>query len=374
MGCFCHRTLGPLLSGLPSLNIGLVAQLPNANIVLSLSGWLGARGLPAAPWQPDPNWLRQLLPQLRLTASASATISALAQLRAQVLAQFGIDLLLPGGPPAFARIVATMNARVSAMASASFNPAAWISLAGLNAAIGRVELALRAGLLAPSASLAMTAPGGVPMADWRAFLAALARLVPLIAASSQLNISLAANFSAQFAAALRILRGITLPALATGNLGFMASLTGALSAIAQLQASLRVNPLALGFPAVQALVSARLTAQLTALTGGLRLNLQSPNLLAELLALLPKLPYCPTSLANAETVRAAFAMHAQTVESLDWRVPSLAALPVLRIGLPACALAAQLQAALGITAVLAAPCGAGCDAAATMRALASVAA
>ncbi len=370
MGCFCHRTLGPLLSGLASLNVGLSAQLPNANIVLSLSGWLGARGLPAGPWQPDPNWLGQLLPQLRLSASACATISALAQLRAQVLAQFGIDLLLPGGPAAFARIVATMNARLSAMASAAFNPAAWISLAGLNAAIDRVDLALRAGLLAPSASLAIGSPGGVPMADWRAFLAALARLVPLIAAASQLNISLAANFSAQLAAALRILRGVTLPGLGTGNMAFMASLTGALSAIAQLQASLRISPLALGFPAVQALVSARLTAQLSALAGSLRLNLQSPNLLAELLALLPNLPYCPTHLANAETVQAAFAMHAQTVESLDWQVPSLASLPVLRIGLPTCAFAAQLQAALGITAVLSAPCG-GCDAAATMRALAS---
>ncbi len=260
MGCFCHRTLGPLTLGLPRPERGAECRaLPHANVALSLAGWLGARGLPAAPWQPDPNWLRQMLPRLRMSASAMATVSALAQLRAQVLAQFGIDLLLPGSAAAFARIVATMNARLSAMASASFNPGAWIGLAGLNAAIDRVNLALQAGLLAPSASLAMTTPGGLAMADWRAFLAALAGLAPLIAAASQLNISLAANFSAQLAAALRTLRGIALPGFSAANLAFMASLTGALSAVAQLHASLGIDPLALGFPAVQAMVSARLT-------------------------------------------------------------------------------------------------------------------
>ncbi len=373
MGCFCHATLGPLRLALPQLNLAVSAALPHADVALSLSGWLGARALPAAPWQPDPRWLSLLLPQLRLSASATATISALAQLRAQVLAQFGIDLLLPGQAAAFARIVATLNARLSAMAGLSFNPLAWLNLAALNGAIDRITLALQAGLFAPSASLslAMTSAGGVAMPNWRAFLAALAALAPLIAAAGQLNVALSDNFSAQLAAALRLLRGIALPAISGVNLSLMASLTGALSAIAQLQASLGVAPLTLGLPAVQSMVSVRLTAMLAALSASLRLNLHSPNLLAELLSLLPPLPYCPTSLANAETVQLAMSIHAQALAALDWQVPSLPSLPGISVGLTSCAFAAQLQASLGIAAVLPSPCGSGCDAAALARALAA---
>lgn len=371
MGCFCHQTIGPLTLALPRLDVALTAALPGADVALSLSAWLGARGLPASPWQPDPNWLSLLLPRLRLSAGAMATISALAQLRAQVLAQFGIDLLLPGQAAAFARIVATLNARLSAMVGVSFNPLAWLRLAALNGAIDQVNLALQAGLFpaSESLSLAMTAPGGVTMPNWRAFLAALAGLAPLIAAAAQLNLSLAGNFSAQLAAALRMLRGIALPGFGAANLTLMASLTGALSAVARLQASLGISPLSLGFPAVQAMVSVRFSAMLSALSASLRLSLQSPKFLAELLALLPNLPYCPSSLASGAVVQAALSLDAPALAAVDWQVPALAQLPVLRIGLPACAFAAQLQAALGIDAVLPAPCGAGCDAAATMRAL-----
>ena len=373
MGCFCHRSLGPLALALPRLNVALTASLPRAEVALSLSAWLGARGLPAAPWQPEPDWLTLPLPKPRLSASAMATVSALAQLRAQVLTQFGIDLLLPGQAAAFARIVATLNARLSAMAVGSFDPLAWLRLAALNGAIDQVNLALQAGLIAPSASLnlAMTMPGGVAMPDWRAFLAALASLAPLLAAAAQLNVSLAMDFSAQLAAALRLLRGIALPGIGAGGLSLMASLTAALSAMARLQASLGIPPLELGFAGVQAMVSVRLTAMLAAVSAQLRVSVASPNLLAELLALLPALPYCPSTLANAATVQAALSIHAQALAALDWQVPALDQLAVLRIGLPACAFAAQLQAGLGIAAVLPAPCGGGCDAAAAMRALAA---
>jgi hypothetical protein len=373
MGCFCHQTLAPLRLALPQLNLSLEASLPSANVALSLAGWLGARALPAAPWQPDPNWLALVLPSLRLNASAMATISALAQLRAQVLAQFGIDLLLPGQAAAFARIVATLNLRLSAIAHIGLNPLAWLRLAALNGAIDQVNLALQAGLFAPSESLslALTMPAGLPMPSWRAFLAALAGLAPLLAAAAQLNVNLSAHFTAQLSASLRPLLSIALPQIGAANLSLMASLTAALSAVAGLNASLGISALSLGFPAVQAMVSLRLTAMLSALSASLRLNLSSPNLLAELLALLPTLPYCPSSLATHAVVQAALSINAEAMAALNWQVPALGTLPVLRIGLPSCAFAAQLQAALGINAVLPAPCGSGCDAAATMRALAA---
>ena len=317
---------------------------------------------PGLPWVPEPGWLTLPLPRLQLSARAVATISAMASLRAQVLAQFGLDLLIPAQARAFARIVATMNARLSLMAN--INPLGWIRLGALNTAIDQVPLALDAGLFAPSASLMMSLsmPGGIPMLRWGNFLALLKLLAPMIAASAQLNVSLSAT--AQLSAALRILAQLSLPALAAPQL--MASLTASLSAVAQLQASLGLPILQLGFPAIQLRVQAKLGALLPALSAQFGLNLSgSGSLLAALLALLPNLPLVPTSLATSAVVQAA--MSAQAMASLNWQVPAM--LPALRIGLPTCALVAQLNAALSINAVLPSPCASGCDAARIMAAL-----
>ena len=62
-------------------------------------------------------------------------------------------------------------------------------------------------------------------------------------------------------------------------------------------------------------------------------------------------------------------MQAQAMAALNWQVPPMIA--AVQIGLPTCAFVAQLQAALGITAVLASPCDSGCDAAKIARALAA---
>ncbi len=366
MGCFCRSSIQPLSLVLPQLNVSAQLGLPGANVPLSLSAWLSARGLPALPWQPDPNWLNLPMPSLRLSASAVATISALAQLRAQVLAQFGLDLLIPGQARAFARIVATMNARLSLLANIHFNPLGWLQLARLNAAIDQIQLALGAGLLLPSANLMLqlTLPGGIPMGRWAGFLAWLKSLAPMIAAMAQLGLSLSAT--AELSAALRILARISLPALALPQL--MANLTAALSAVASLQASLGINPLQLGFPAVLLRVQLKLGALLPALQARFGLSLAGGgDLLSALLALLPQLPFVPTSFAASAVVQAA--LHAQAMAALDWQVPAM--LPAIQIGLPTCALVAQLNAALSLNAVLSAPCALGCDAGSVMAALGS---
>lgn len=370
MGCFCHATLGPLTLALPQLNLSEQLMLPGAGVPLSLSPWLSARGMPALPWQPDPNWLNLPLPRLPLNAQAVATISAMAQLRAQVLAQFGIDLLIPGQARALTRIVATLNARLSAVANLhpNFNPLGWLRLNALNNAIDQVQLALQAGLFAPSASLmlALTMPGGLPMPQWRGFLSLLRLLAGMIAACAQLNVS----EMAQLSVALRSLAQLKLPALLAPQL--MANLSAALSAVTQLQASLGVNPLSLGFPALVARVQAKLALLLPALSAALGINLAGGggSLLAELMALLPNLPALPTSFATPAVVQAA--SQAQMLAGLNWQVPAM--LPALQVGLPACHFAAQLQAALGIAAVLPAPCASGCDAARIMHALENAAA
>jgi hypothetical protein len=363
MGCFCRSF--PPLGLLPQLNLSASLNLPGANIPLSLSAWLNLRGLPCLPWQPNPAWLGLPLPSLGLNLRAVATISALAQLRAQVLAQFGLDLLIPGQALMFARIVATMNLRLSALANLTFNPLAWLRLAGLNAAIDQINLALQMGLLPPSPALmlSLTLPGGIPLPQWAGFLAWLRGLLPLVSAAANLNISLSAT--AQFSAALRILARLSLPALVAPQ--FMASLTAALNAVASLQASLGINPLVLGFPAVQLRVSLKLGALLGALSAQFGLNLGGGNLLAALLALLPNLPFIPTSFATNVNVQAA--LQASAMAGLNWNVPLT--LPAIGIGLPTCAFAASLNAALGLQAVLSAPCLLGCDAGQAIRALAT---
>ena len=62
-------------------------------------------------------------------------------------------------------------------------------------------------------------------------------------------------------------------------------------------------------------------------------------------------------------------MQAHAMASLNWQVPPMIA--AVHIGLPTCAFVAQLNAALGITAVLPSPCGSGCDAAKLASALAA---
>ena len=370
MGCFCHATMAPLRLALPQLNVSVseTLGLPGANAVMGLSAWLSARALPAEPWMPEPGWLNLPLPRLQMSMQAVATISALASLRAQVMAQFGLDLLNPKQAMMFARVVATMNARMSALANINFNPLAWIQLAQLNSAITQVQLALSAGLLVPSPSLmlALTVPGGVPMARWSSFLALLRALAPMIAATAQLNASL--TETAQLSANLRLMSRLALPALAAPEL--MANLTAALSAVAQLQASLGLPSggalLQLGLPAVALRVQARLAALLPALRAqfGLRLP-PGGDLLAALLALLPPLPVAPGAFATSAVVQAAMRM--QAMAALNWQVPAM--LPAIQIGLPTCAFVAQLHAALNVAAVLPAPCAHGCDAAKVMRAL-----
>ena len=386
MGCFCHATLGPLTQALSQLTLAeqstLRTNLPGAAIPLRLAAWLNARGLPSPPWQPDPAWASLPLPKLQLNMQAVATISALAQMRAQVLAQFGIDLLVPGQARAFARIIATLNARLSMLASAhaNFNPLAWIQLARLNSAIDQVQLALGTGLFAPPAQLmmALTLPGGLPMPSWQSFLAELQMLAPMIAALAQLNVTLPENLANQsetaaLSAALRPLIQLKVPTLAAAQ--FVASMTAALSAVAQLQAGLGLptSPLSLGLPALVERVQAKLTLLLPALSAQIGINLDNglsggsvlSGLIADMLALLPNLPVQPTTIATSAVVQAA--MRAQVLASLNWQVPAM--LPSLQTALPACAFVGQLSTALGITAVLPSPCAFGCDATKLMNAL-----
>jgi hypothetical protein len=391
MVCFCKNTTSKLQLALPQLvvaadlNLTVAADLsaslavidPAAAALQSIAGWLAALGLPAAPWQPDPAWLDLPLPTLSLNANAMATISAFAQLRADMLAQFGIDLLIPAQATALVRLVATLSARLSAVlavdatlvASLTASAKVWAQLSATLIAVAQVEAALALNLL-PTPP-----PPGPPLSLWRAFLQQLRALLPLIAVAAQLNLDLTADISVQLAAMLRVMLRIQLPALNVAlpmpALSLMANLTATLSAVAQLRLALGVDPLVVGVAEVRAMVAARVTA--TARLVEQTLGLSLPALLAALLQL-PRPPYCATLMAPPAVIKAVMSIiasgHASALAAISWQVPAVASLPVLSVGLPVVSLTAQLNAALGLTASLT-PCGSGCDAAALTRALAA---
>jgi len=367
MVCFCHKTSSQLLLALQldaELDLSLDVDIALALELKAVAAFLAKFGLPAAPWTPDPSWLELQLPSLSLSASAMATLSAFAQLRAQFLAQFGIDIAIPGQGVALARLTATLNARLSAMlsmdADLSLSLAAranvLMKLAATLSAALKVEEALALGLL-PSP------PPGPPLSQWRPFVIQLRALLPLIALSVQLGIDLTADISAQLSAMLRVMLRIQLPGLGTGSLLLMANLTATLSAVAQLRLALGIDPLTISLPALTEMVNERVGNTAQAVQSQLGLSL---SLLLELLLKLPTLQFNASLMVTPAVVKAAMSLNARALASLNWGVPEVASLPVLSIGLPVVALTAQLQAALNLSASLA-PCATGCDAASLLR-------
>jgi len=348
----------PSLSASASLSAGAsLSATASISGLGALAAWLAKNGLPASPWQPDPAWLNSQLPKPTLNASAVATLQAFAQLH--TLAQsLGMNLMVPAQATAFARLAATINARLTAMSgqlgASPVNAAAWIHLSAAVSASAQVSAAARLGLFPPGMAVP---PMGPPLSLWRAFLAALRDLLPVIAIATQLKLDLSANLSDQLAPMLRVMLRIPMPQIsATASL--MASLTAALSAVAQLRATLGVEPLEMGVPAIRAMVSEHVSATVGLVEQSARCSL------AELLGLLPKIEYCPTLMAPPAVVNAALSMN---LPPLTWQVPPMASLPVLSVGLPVAAFCAQLKAAMNLQAAVA-PCGSGCDAAALMAA------
>ena len=368
--------LGLPLPGMPPLPAGSMIKLPTlAQEIQALAAWLASMGQPAPLWQTDPAWIELQLPKLALSAQAMATISAFAQLRAQVLAQLDIDIAIPGQASGFVSLVATLQARLNAMISANaslglaINPLmpigsnfmSWSMLAALVNAIETIMAALAQGLLPlPTVNLP-------PLGPYRPFLVQIHALLPLIAASAQLGLDLSGNITAQLAPMVRAMLQIKLPAFAPPALTLMANLTATLSAVARLSASLKIDVLAAGIVTVRQLVGEMLAALVKALQAAL--GLTPGALLAQALQI-PKiqLPFTPGLMITGPVVQAALRINAQAMAALNWSVPPVSAVAVLSVGLPAIAATEQLKAALGITASLS-PCASGCEAAKLLAAV-----
>jgi len=374
MVCFCKQTAGQLQLMLPALNASASASAQvSAQASLRASAALSAAplpalsaiaagiskfGLPAEPWQPDPAWLQMPLPKMTLSASAMATLSAFAQLQATA-AMLGLNLQVAAQATAFARLAATISARLDAMLAAGdpimLNASAYAELAASLTASAQVQSALSLGLLPTPPAM------GPPLSLWRAFLSELRSLLPMIAMLSQLGMTASANLSAELAATVRAMLSIPMPELPRASVTLMASLTASLSAVAQIKLALGVDPLEVGLPRIQMMVAERVseTASLVEQTTGMPLA----SVVAELEQL--AMEYCPTLMAPPAVVQIATSM---VLPPIQWNVPVMASLPILSTGLPIAAFAAQLKAALNMQASLT-PCANGCDAAALLKAL-----
>jgi hypothetical protein len=258
------------------------------------------------------------------------------------MARLGIDLSTSMGITALARLTATLDARMSAIADLNLNLNLWIQLASVNAVALELTAMFNA-CLDGSASAAFNL--AMPPMSWGGLN--LPSISALLALAAQLDVSLDAAFAASLQASASAL------ASAMANISLdvsaAASLAAGFSAIAQLAASLGINPLEIGFPSVRAMVAANFSA-MTALAAqlGIDLALGIPGLPA-----LPSIPGLSAALSASLTaqLQAAIAASASinTIGSFDLNLPISAML--------AASLALSLSAALGTDVALPAPCG-----------------
>jgi hypothetical protein len=374
MVCFCKTAMTQLQATAAQLNAPADAASANANAsdgngngdgnappaaMSGLAAWLARFGMPAAPWQPDEAWLQAPLPKVSLSPSAMATISAFAQLRADVLSNLAIDLLVPAQATGFVRLAATLRERLATQASAlpPVDASAWSELSATQSAVEQVQTANALGIFpAP--------PPGPPMSMWRTFLSQLYPLLPMIAASTQLGLDPSGDIAAQLSPMLRGLRQVQLPAFPPASLLAMARLTTALSAVARLRNSLGIDPLAAGLPAVRDMVAERAADAARTIQSD---HGMSPAALLALVNRLPRPSFLPTLMAPPAVVQAAMRINAPALAAINWQVPPASSMPILSVGLPVVAFTTQLKAATGVS-VSSAPCGGGCDAAVLMRA------
>jgi hypothetical protein len=341
MACLCKSSTQALRLALPQLDVSVSVAADVDLQIQALFAWLAQLGLPAAPWQPDPAWLDLELAVPALNVGAIATLSACAQVRADVQAQLGIDLLVPGQAAGFAQLVASVQARLDAMLAADVtigvSASAWTQLSATLTATAQVRAALALGLF-PSP------PSPPSLSTWRPFLIRLRALLPLISLSSQLGIDLSASFAADLSAALRVMLRVPMPSLSPPSLQLMASLTASLSAVANLSASLGVDALSVGLPTIQLMVAERVAITARAIQSALGM---SPGALLSLLNSQPRPAYSASLMATPAVVSIAAGINVNALASANWSVPASASLPLVSVGLPTLAFTAQLNAALG---------------------------
>ena len=324
----------------------------------------------------DLAWLELQLPTVAMSAQASATMMALVNARAAIMLAFNLDPLIPAHQVQLARIVATLNLRLALLAPLAADWRPWSALALLNGQLDTIKLALSAGLFESAhlqLNLALGASAISPsLPSWRALLAQLKALLPVIAIVEMLKLDLSASATAlsSLAVTIRGLRLVGLPALAMPHL--VMQLIARNDAIVRLQASLGPLP----FPELRIQVALKLQAVLALLPPSLSVS-ATTGLLVGMPNLLPN----PSLVINAPTVTAACRLSATFMAGLNWNVSAGLDLSLLTVGAPVASLVsglvgvgvtADVSLGLGLGPVLLSPCDGLCDAGKALAGLGSL--
>lgn len=380
MGCFCHdevekvqRKLQQMAKGAPADDAAAqtatnqqqaksvaesAALLRAREVVAESAARLRARGLPAPPWKPDPAWLTRKFPAPQLSPESQATLAQLATLRQQMVSGFGTDPLKPEQAKPLKRIVATLNRRLAELAKSPPPDAApWHRLADESEAADTVQEAAKSGLLDPSPEQveAYSQPAGRPMQQWLPMLRQVRAVAPLLAVARQLDLpeDEPEALAQHLADAVRRLRSLDLPP--TTEPLRAAQLMSLLSATERLRQSFGADPTESDYEHVKRAVERKTQAAAELLGQQQRARQTHP------------LPYCPSTLATPDAVKAAASKAAEALSAIDWKVPPASNLPAMQSGLQASTLAQQMAKLLGSSPVRSSPCGHSCDAATAMR-------
>lgn len=363
MSCFCVASVTALSQ--PGLAVGVGAEAAAsasaaisasvaAQAVLSVDAQVSV-GVPGVPTGAPPN-----LPSPALSVTATAAVAARAQLQAQALAQCGIDLSTPLGATAIARLAATLDARFAQPSMPQPDLRPWQQLAALNAAAVRVAARQTGepdGIQVITGSARGSDADGLwaatTPAAWAEAVETLRQFNIQATAAAQMNVGIADR--ASFVQAAQVLTGTALPELQLEAFMAICGMSSGLAAVAQLGASLGVNPVVAGFAQVQARVAANVSAAVAAMArAGVAVS-ASP--------VVPQVPGLP-SFATPSAFQAVLGSGASATGAAEVQMRVDASVGA---ALAVTAFVANARAALGVGAA-STPCGV-CDSRAVMAAV-----
>ncbi len=359
MGCFCRETVAALREDEvePEPDAAEQAETTPDPLIPAVSDWLAARWLPSPAWVPDEEWLDAEIAEPPMAPQAMATVLGLFQAQQACEEDLGTDPADADQVRKLARIVGTLNRRMTDLAWVEQDARPWTRIALLNGQADTVRDAATQGVFEPKEEEPQA-----PVGPWRPLLAKLKAVAPLVAIAQWQEVDLADPEAVEhLARTVRKLRRVALPPLE--NPVLLMRVIARTSAIARLKNSLGADPRTVPFERVVRAVERKVEAAKRLLPEALRVT-------DGRLDGMPTVQPNPGQLLNRETVEQAQKITPETMDKLHWQVPPMHELDLLISGSPVAALA-KLIKQLGPDPVRQTPCGPQCDAGAVARALAA---
>ena len=354
MGCFCRLSVAAMRGDTAAEPADDTPdsdeERPADKVVSAIGQWLATRWLPAAPWEPDPEWQDVELPEPPMQPAALSVLSGLIQAQQACQSDLAIDPAQPEQLGRLVRIVVTLNRRLDDLQQVAEDDAApWDDVAALNDQADAVRDALSQGLLSPPED---TGPDQ-PIGPWRPLLTKVKALAPLISVFRMLDLDPADADAAELLSdRVRRLRAVTLPPLEAPSTVYR--LIARYNAIGRLQRSLGADPRKVPFARVQRAVHRKVDAVVTQLPAEVRL-------VEDRLTGMAQRQPNPSNLLTNSVIAQAQAINPALLQRLRWKVPEFDQLDMLTTAAPVVTLVTLLRT-LGTDPIRTSPCSRSCDA------------